>query len=101
MRTYLYINYMELKNDFQLCLGIGEDTMKLAKAGIVLAIGSLMSICMVLCPGAMASDVFTVRDGVLVEYNGTDLYVVIPEDVMAIGERAFAECEGIGQHKYP
>ena len=41
--------------------------MKLAKAGIVLAIGSLMSICMVLCPGAMASDMFTVRDGVLVE----------------------------------
>ena len=49
----------------------------------------------------MASDMFTVRDGVLVEYNGTDLYVVIPEDVMAIGERAFAECQELLQHKYP
>lgn len=36
---------------------------------------------------------FTVEDGVLVKYTGTEAHVVIPENVTVIGERAFAGCE--------
>ena len=68
-----------MENDFQSCFGIGEDTMKLTKTGIVFAISSLMLMCIAFCPGAMASDVFTVRDGVLIKYNGTDLYGVFAD----------------------
>ena len=38
---------------------------------------------------------FVIRGGVLEKYNGEDTEVVIPNNVVAIGENAFAKCKGI------
>lgn len=38
---------------------------------------------------------YELRNGVLTKYAGTDRNVVIPENVTAIGQRAFAECKKV------
>lgn len=52
-----------------------------------------LSLCLLLCPGALAagSD-FEIEKGVLVAYLGEGGDVVIPDDVTAIGNEAFADC---------
>lgn len=38
---------------------------------------------------------FVIENGVLIKYVGTEDYVIIPEEVTAIGEEAFRNCPGV------
>ena len=44
---------------------------------------------------------FSIRAGVLEEYNGSEINVTIPDGVIAIGSHAFSKCEYIETIKLP
>lgn len=47
----------------------------------------------------MLQERFVIRDEVLLEYRGKEEIVSIPEEIISIGEYAFAKCEFIKEIK--
>lgn len=44
---------------------------------------------------------FVIQDGVLVDYKGSDIYVVVPDGVTKIGDYAFAGCNSLKSIQLP
>ena len=45
--------------------------------------------------------VFVIKNGVLIKYKGTDAVVTVPDGVTSIGDKAFADCEGLTKVTIP
>ena len=50
---------------------------------------------------ATENEAFTITNGVLTAYHGTDENVIIPEGVLEIGNRAFADCTSLKSVTFP
>jgi len=67
--------------------------MKTIKRIVHFVLASLLVLA--LCPATSAADDFTIKSGVLIEYNGPGGDITIPNSVTVIGDSAFVFCSGL------